>query len=487
MGTAMKTLHPALLIVSLVIASSILAQPREVQRPILADYDQELRTPDGHFDTPKTLAALKAMGCNTYFYLIQHGKSDWDDLPGFADAAAREHMDVVVHLTPWSESTLYKKNWNYSEPFKTDYVRWAQEIAKLSLAHKNIIGFAIDDFYTNTTLPDRPGFTPKYTEQIHSAYKSVNPNLKFYPLIYFEQPWPDFVEKYGKYCDGVIGAYPRTEDEVVNADTFLRDEYYGPSLIAKLNRSTPTEDDEGVLMIGDFRVDDPADASLSFFWDSFIREQSAERGFHYAVCYVNGKMIWSADASRPPTDQFIKLDLTKYVPKDRKIHLELGMLEKKGVDTFAIQVNIENVRIRGVSPLKGSGDVDHVWKAHRSKSFTASFYRAAAGKNRWNLPMILMPSANAQEHELRYNEPGTPENVQQKLHMVLDCVKSAEAIGSVMFITPKDERDPYFRAVQEEYRAFTGIRPVDREYHEPMGSERISRPKEPEPEPRKRY
>ncbi|HTL30407.1 MAG TPA: hypothetical protein VL282_14345 [Tepidisphaeraceae bacterium] len=453
----MKRLTPTFILINLLALQSF-------AQPILADYDQELRTPDGHFDTPRTLTALKSMGCNTYFYLIHHSKYDWDDLPAFADAAAKEKIDVWVHINPWSETTLYKKNWNYSEPFKTDYVKWATEIAKLSLAHKNIVGFVIDDFYTNATLPDREGFTPKYTEQIHNAYKSISPKLKFYPLIYFEQPWSDFVEKYGKFCDGVVGAYPRTEAEIVNANTYLRDEYHGPSMIAKLGRGVATDEDEGVLMTGDFYIEDPGDASLSFYWDVFIREQTAERGFHYAVAYVNGRMIWSADCSKEPEQQFIRLDLSKYVPRNRKIHIELGMLEKTAVHTFAIQVNFDNVRIRGAKPLKGGSNPDLAWKAQRSRNFTAKFFKPSTGKNRFNLPMIVMPSANGQEHELRFNEPGTPENIAEKLHMALEATKKNLTLGTVMFCTPKDEGNPYFKAVQGEYTAFANKNPPRLKY-----------------------
>src|SRR4051812_12185828 len=172
MTPAMKTLLPTTLLASLVFfSSSVTAQ----KQPVLADYDQELRTPDGHFDTPRTLAALKAMGCNSYFYLIHHSKYDWDDLPAFADAAAKSNINVWVHLNPWSETEAYKRGWKYSEPFRNDYVRWASEIAKLSLSHPNIVGFAIDDFYVNTSLPDREGFTPKYVAQMVDGYKKINP------------------------------------------------------------------------------------------------------------------------------------------------------------------------------------------------------------------------------------------------------------------------------------------------------------------------
>jgi hypothetical protein len=49
--------------------------------------------------------------------------------------------------------------------------------------------------------------------------------------------------------------------------------------------------------------------------------------------------------------------------------------------------------------------------------------------------------------------------------MVLEAVKSGLAQGSVMFITPKDQKDPYFRAVQAEYRGFeTKTAPIRKKY-----------------------
>src|SRR5690349_7242607 len=89
------------------------------RKPIIGDFAAEIRRADGHIDTPAMIDALKAMGANTYFYLIWHSKTDWADLPEFAAAAEREGIDVWVYLIPWSETPLVKKSWGYSEPYRT--------------------------------------------------------------------------------------------------------------------------------------------------------------------------------------------------------------------------------------------------------------------------------------------------------------------------------------------------------------------------------
>src|SRR3954470_23136366 len=74
---------------------------RAVRKPVLGDFAAEIRRPDGHIDTPAMIEALKAMSANTYFYLIWHAPTDWDDLPEFAAAAEKAEIDVWVYLIPW--------------------------------------------------------------------------------------------------------------------------------------------------------------------------------------------------------------------------------------------------------------------------------------------------------------------------------------------------------------------------------------------------
>src|SRR6478735_2717678 len=77
--------------------------PPTARKPILGDFAAEIRRPNGHIDIDANIQALKAMSANTYFYLIWHSASDWEDLPAFADAAAREGIDIWVYIIPWSE------------------------------------------------------------------------------------------------------------------------------------------------------------------------------------------------------------------------------------------------------------------------------------------------------------------------------------------------------------------------------------------------
>src|SRR5678810_947966 len=89
-----------LLITSL---ASVLAQS-VTGRTQLADYDAELRRPDGRVDTSAMVERLKALGVTTYYWLIAHAATDWDDLKLFLPDAANAHIEVWAYLVPPSES-----------------------------------------------------------------------------------------------------------------------------------------------------------------------------------------------------------------------------------------------------------------------------------------------------------------------------------------------------------------------------------------------
>jgi hypothetical protein len=71
---------------------------------ILGTMSAEVRGPDKRIDIPRTIEALTHMGVNTYYYLIWENPSDWNDLPAFCDAAARQNIQVWAYVVPWSET-----------------------------------------------------------------------------------------------------------------------------------------------------------------------------------------------------------------------------------------------------------------------------------------------------------------------------------------------------------------------------------------------
>src|SRR5205823_13964141 len=124
-------------------AGSASAQSRVgLARPQLADYDAELRLPNGRADTASLARRLQELGVTTYYWLIAHAATDWEDLKLFLPQAAQAQVEVWAYLVPPSESAP-RNGTLYPEPFRLDYLRWAEEIARLSLQYTNLTGWVI--------------------------------------------------------------------------------------------------------------------------------------------------------------------------------------------------------------------------------------------------------------------------------------------------------------------------------------------------------
>ena len=153
---------------------------------------------------------LRDAHVTTYFYLVLHAARDWDDLQReFLPAAERAGIDVWVYLVPPSECC--------SKPYGTDFVRWAEEVAQLSRRHHNLKGWAMDDFSSNLTT-----FTPEYTRTLRSATRRINPNLRFFPVLYHDDYGDEFLASYAPYLDGAIFPYTIDFDKADGVDAALK-------------------------------------------------------------------------------------------------------------------------------------------------------------------------------------------------------------------------------------------------------------------------
>jgi len=423
-----------------------------VRRPIVGDFDAELRKPNGHVDVAANIDALKALHANTYFYLIWHKPTDWDDLPAFAEAARGEGIDVWVYIVPWSETPLAKKSWGYSEPFRTDYVRWAQEIAKLSVEHPNIVGYVIDDFYTNTTQPDR--FTVAYVRQMVEAGRRINPRIKFYPLVYFGQPWADFTQRFGTIVDGVVAAYPKSRVQVGNARNYLNDRPHGATAIVDFPKGRSSNAGDKGAIWADVRVTDPARAGVSFYWDE--DNMSNERGFHLAYVRLNGEIVWQVDTAGGEGDRIVDLDLSRDVRAGQMVRMEIGIVEKRPVSRYPLSARFDDIRLTGFDVPEMASE--RIWSRKATGGFTVDLAAASKAPQGFNLPIILMPAGDPEQHEKRYPEPGTARNVANKVKLCVDLLNDGKVEGVVTYCLPKTDGDPVFEAVRQEYgRAAGGV------------------------------
>lgn len=206
----------SLLFASALCAATVPAAPSAAPVPeraaavqgALATYANLPRLADHRADFPRLLRELADLGANTYNFLIWHEATDWDDLRAFLPLARAQHLRVWVTLVPPSESPPKAKN--YSEPFRTDYVRWAEEIARLSVTEPALVAWSIDDFAHNLGT-----YTPAALRTMLEAARAINPRLAFVPCLYFKQLTPKFAAAYGDLVDGVLFPY---RNESVKAD-----------------------------------------------------------------------------------------------------------------------------------------------------------------------------------------------------------------------------------------------------------------------------
>jgi hypothetical protein len=183
-----------------------------------------------HIDTPAMIRRLREANANTFLYGIWDSPTDWDDLRlEFIAAAATAGIDVIPYLVPPSETFDHGRA---SRPYRLDFVRWATEIAALSLKYPNLVGWAIDDFEfaQNAEL-----FTAEYMTEFTSAQKEINPALGFYTCAYYTCATSEtFLDKYRPFIDGII--YPfldgHNENTTVAAST-------GPCLDEILRHTQP--------------------------------------------------------------------------------------------------------------------------------------------------------------------------------------------------------------------------------------------------------
>lgn len=247
-------------------------------------YAGAVRKADGHIDASATIAALKRVGGNRYYYLIwdrpHPGESKtaqpaqavsqraWDDLAGFAVEAKAQGVEVVVYLVPPTEShrSTYR-------PFGWDYERWGREIGSLAQRHTNIRGWAIDDFGANTDYrPAKEGlprFTPQDVRKWRDASRSLAPWLKLYAVMYGQ----DFhgrtatLARFRTVLDGVI--YPFAgPDQMRHAPQNTIDARGAGSTTSDIRGLTECA---GLQRCWQFRVDPPTRTSMPATREATVR------------------------------------------------------------------------------------------------------------------------------------------------------------------------------------------------------------------------
>ncbi|HCU37630.1 MAG TPA: hypothetical protein DGT21_20005 [Armatimonadetes bacterium] len=421
------------------------------ERPIVGDYNSELRIAGGqHVDCPRLVKRLTELGVNTYMWLIWHNANDWEDLHAFLPMAAEAGIEVWVYLVPHSETALTNPQWPYSEPFRLDYIRWAREIALLSLQYPNLVGYVIDDFWYNFDVADR--FSIEYTRQMVEAGRAVNPALKFYPLMYYRQIGLPFSEKLAPLIDGVVAAYPRDREEIEQALAYLDDIYVVPAAIeVSFPTATPsTAGDRGMLRRL-VRVTDAATASISLnFADDY---DGVTEGYHLLQVRIDDELVWSEDAGGHDASR-VTIDLSAAVAGREQVTLSVGVYEQKGVAHYGLHARFSDFSISGLDAGPGEFLAAEAWRQDVEGSFVTSVTPEVRGAGAYSLPLIVMPAGQRSEYRNRWGVEPTAEMLAAKMRMILDLAAEGRIEGVVTYCLDKSDGSEDFEALSKVYLEF---------------------------------
>jgi hypothetical protein len=412
-----------------------------VRRQHLADYDSELRRPDGRVDIDLMVKRLQELGVTTYYWLIWHAATDWEDLKLFLPRAAAAGLEVWVYLVPPSEGPP-------AEPFGLDYPRWAEAIARLSRQHPNLTAWVIDDFYAN-----REFFTPAYVRALQGRAKGLNPQLAFLPLMYFEEVNARFVEDYRAVIDGVVVAYLQDREEIERTWAILNDATLPPAAELVCPGNTPSQEGDFVMASQTAKVL-PADRCLVQFRerDNFTGPTA---GYHFKQLLVNESVVWTEDAAGGPANwRDVSVDVSPNLRGKTNVTVAFRLLDQKGVSNFGVRWQLRGLSAAGLQFPADLGQ-PQAWKVNRQGPFESGFGSAPkTGARRFHIPFISMTAGDAQEFRLRHGDPASPERIAEQLRLSLQARQEGKCEGVVTYCLDKGPQSPAFPLAQKLFRQF---------------------------------
>jgi hypothetical protein len=436
-GAAEQTLHQ----------SDTVLSDQGLFRQHLADYDSELRRPDGRVDIDAMVARLRDLGITTYYWLIWHAPTDWDDLKLFLPRAAKAGIDVWVYLVPPSESAP-KYGSQYVEPFRLDYYRWAEEIARLSVRHTNLTAWVIDDFYANHEF-----FTPAYVREMQARAKRINPRLAFLPLMYFDEIQPKFTDQYRDVIDGAVVAYLQDRDELDRTWAILNDANLPPLSEFSFPWNTPSKKGDFLMASQSAKVL-PAEQYLITFRqrDDFTGKTD---GYHFKQLLVDGAVVWEQDvAGGSPGWQPVSVNVSEHVRGKTNVTVAFRLLDKRGVSNFGVRWRLSDLNAEGLEPSVGL-DRPQEWRVSRQGAFETGFGgEVRTGQRRFHIPFVSMTAGDQSEFRQRHGDPATPERVAEYLCISLQAWQDGKCDGIVTYCLDKRPQSRTFPLARELFHEF---------------------------------
>ncbi len=431
------------------LSGSINAQKK--LKPLLGNYNSQPRK-NGHIDLNRLINGLKSLNADTYMFLI-NGENDWADLKTFLPRASKEGISVWAYLRPPSETPPENPGDPYSEPYKNNYITWAKAIAELSIKNPNLIGYVIDDFWYNTPAYKRGNlFSTYYIRQMVEAGKSINPQLKFYPLLYYRQIGLQFIDSLSTLIDGVVAAYPgQIKDPetisdslaILKALSFTNDQYQ--VIMTSLPEATHSIKGDYIFASKKIKVDNPTKAEICFshFSDRAANFGYYPQGYHQIQVRIDDKIVWNCDAA--DSNGTLTINLAGALKGKKNCKLSIGLYNNFRVSNYYVHAELQIISMQGIEYITPS------WKIEKKGNYNISI-RLGNGSHR--LPLIAMPVGNVTQYLKRYFNPASTKNIAKRVRTIINFLKTLQIEGIVTFALDLNQKDEIFKAVRSIYKSF---------------------------------
>lgn len=413
-----------------------------------AAYNSPLRLANGRVDIDTTLSRLKQLGATTYYWFIGAAPTDWDDLQLFLPKAADAGIEVWPYLLPPRESPPSPYGSTFSEPFRLDFPRWAEEIARLSLHHPNLTAWTIDDFYL-----DHAFFNPAYVRSMRSKAAAINPRLAFLPLTYPTEIVRKNVEPYRDIIDGVIVAYFVDRADIEHARSVLNGSDAPAAGEIRFPDYTPSRAGDLAMISLPAAVDSAKPALVRFRERDNYPGRTA--GYHMKQLLVDGRVVWEKDVVGGDTNWHdVSVDISDAVKGKMQVTLAFRLLDKQAVGNFGVIWQPADLHVTGLH-LAADLSEPQKWQVAIQGDFEAGFGAAAgAARDRRRLAMISMVAAQKVEFQLRHGPPATPERIADKLAVSLRAWQAGQCDGVVTYCLDLGPRSDTFALAEKLFHQF---------------------------------
>jgi len=293
-------------------------------------------------------------------------------------------------------------------------------------------------------------FTPESIKEMIEAGRAINPEIKFYPLMYYRQIGARFAELLGPLVDGVVAAYPRDREEIERALRFLHDDYAITAQgFIRYPWDRPSNVGDHGFLAATATITDATNASLSFrYTDDF---DGPTEGYHFLQARVDGEVVWEEDVAGEEVGS-VEVDLAEYVIDREEVTIALGVHDRKGVGNFGVRVGFPEIEATGID--LPAMDEEGAWEADVVGAFTVEAVPAAEGQQQFSLPLIVMPSGSRGAYAKRNNEEAAAERIAAKVKWILEMVSEGEIEGMVTYCLDKEPGNPDFDEVKQVIHDF---------------------------------